>query len=210
MDALNRTSGGRRMPPAFAVELAALARLRFAAGSELTAPGQVEQAFWCIESGLVRLYSLGEHGRDRNHDFLGAGEWVAGALSWRDGRVCCEGAAIGVQALKSTVAIRLPLTFIEQRHRESPEVAAWLTDELMQLSSRRLQRELDLLQLSAEQRYHALARERPALVRMLAQHHIASWLGITPVALSRIRRRSKISASSQSSSGDGHAKRVVG
>jgi CRP-like cAMP-binding protein len=58
-------------------------------------------------------------------------------------------------------------------------------------SSRQMQREAALLQTSAEDRYLAFLSERPAVAGRIAQHHIAAWLGITPVGLSRIRARLK-------------------
>ena len=60
---------------------------------------------------------------------------------------------------------------------------------MMRHGARRLQREASLLQASAEQRYLALLAQRPQLAGRIAQHHIAAWLGITPVGLSRIRAR---------------------
>jgi CRP-like cAMP-binding protein len=42
---------------------------------------------------------------------------------------------------------------------------------------------------SAEQRYLALLEKFPKIELRVAQHHIASYLGITPEALSRIRRK---------------------
>ena len=40
-----------------------------------------------------------------------------------------------------------------------------------------------------QQRYEALLKEHPDIVAQIPQHYIASYLGITPVSLSRIRSR---------------------
>jgi CRP-like cAMP-binding protein len=40
-----------------------------------------------------------------------------------------------------------------------------------------------------QQRYLHLLREHPVIVQRIPQHFIASYLGITPVSLSRIRSR---------------------
>ena len=50
-------------------------------------------------------------------------------------------------------------------------------------------RELSLLKDTAEQRYLNLFRERPNLIREIPLKYIASYIGITPQALSRIRKR---------------------
>ena len=40
-----------------------------------------------------------------------------------------------------------------------------------------------------QQRYESLLKEQPEIVAQIPQHYIASYLGITPVSLSRIRSR---------------------
>lgn len=40
-----------------------------------------------------------------------------------------------------------------------------------------------------EERYKALLRKRPHLVDRVPQHQLASYLGITPESLSRIKKR---------------------
>ena len=178
-------------PPAIAGLLAGLSPLDFRSGSTLVAPGTTDASLWWIESGLVRLYSLGEDGLARNHDFIEPGHWAFGSLSWNDGELCCAGTALGLEALEPTVALRLPLTTLQHGRVTSPSVAHWVADEMMRHSSRQMQREAALLQSSAEERYLAFLLERPAVAGRIAQHHIAAWLGITPVGLSRIRSRLK-------------------
>lgn len=42
---------------------------------------------------------------------------------------------------------------------------------------------------SPQKRYEALLAEQPEILKRIPQHYIASYLGITPVSLSRIRNR---------------------
>jgi len=48
-------------------------------------------------------------------------------------------------------------------------------------------RETQLIMLNASERYRAFREEYPGLEQRIPQYHIASYLGITPVQLSRIR-----------------------
>ena len=48
---------------------------------------------------------------------------------------------------------------------------------------------VDALTLTAEQRYLDLVARRPELLQRVPQYHIASFLGVQPETLSRIRRR---------------------
>ncbi|MCP4179252.1 MAG: Crp/Fnr family transcriptional regulator [bacterium] len=50
-------------------------------------------------------------------------------------------------------------------------------------------RELSLLNDSAEERYFKLFTEQPKLIKLIQLKYIASYIGVTPQALSRIRKR---------------------
>jgi len=58
-----------------------------------------------------------------------------------------------------------------------------------ELFLKKSKRELSLLRDSAEERYLNLFEERPELLREIPLKYIASYIGVTPQALSRIRRR---------------------
>lgn len=51
------------------------------------------------------------------------------------------------------------------------------------------QREIDIVLLDADKRYLLFQKEFPGLENMIPQYHIASYLGITPTQLSRIRKK---------------------
>jgi CRP-like cAMP-binding protein len=51
------------------------------------------------------------------------------------------------------------------------------------------QREINIVLLDADKRYLIFRQEYPQLEQLIAQYHIASYLGITPTQLSRIRRK---------------------
>ena len=68
-------------------------------------------------------------------------------------------------------------------------MANWLVERLLQHNAERLGRETDLVQRSATERYLELLRKQAGIIEHVPLQQIASWLGITPVALSRIRRR---------------------
>lgn len=73
------------------------------------------------------------------------------------------------------------------------QLAPALKDGLLALVIQRMevyaQLFLSRIKDSPRERYAALARERPDLIARVPQHYIASYLGITPVSLSRIRGR---------------------
>lgn len=50
-------------------------------------------------------------------------------------------------------------------------------------------REISLLSRTAEERYLNLFIDRPKLLQQIPLKYIASYIGVTPQALSRIRKR---------------------
>ena len=72
---------------------------------------------------------------------------------------------------------------------ELPLVQELLSDGIRAVLARSSQREAELLMLDAEARYRAFLEQRGDLAARIPLHHVASYLGITNVALSRIRAR---------------------
>ena len=178
-------------PPALQALLADAPARDFAVGATLIDPAESAPPVWYIESGLVRLYALDADGRSYNLGFHVDGELVSGRLKLGAEQACCVDRALGVEALQPTRARALALAELDQLRRHDGDVASWLIDRLLQLNADRLGRETDLVQRSAAERYAELARKQPAIVKQVPLHQIAAWLGITTVALSRIRRRER-------------------
>lgn len=70
-----------------------------------------------------------------------------------------------------------------------PAWSALVQQTLAALLDDKMRREQQFLQCTATQRYQALCSERPDWLAQVPLRHLASYLGITDVALSRIRRR---------------------
>lgn len=66
-------------------------------------------------------------------------------------------------------------------------MARWGDAVLTQELVRRVDRELGLATQPAKERLVALRADKPGLEDLVPQHHLASYLGMTPVSLSRLR-----------------------
>jgi len=177
------------LPKSIEQQLATRPVETFAPGELLFAPDAVATHVWFLRRGLVRVFTLDAAGNEFNHDFLGDGEWVVGRVAWRALDVCCAERALGAAALRPSAAVRVGIAELDDWRGRDPEIAAYLVDTLMQLTAARYGREADLAQRSAEQRYVELIGRHPELLNTVPLREIAAWLAITPVALSRIRRR---------------------
>ena len=64
-----------------------------------------------------------------------------------------------------------------------------MTDFLLAYGIKKETREFELLCLPAEERYRRLLDAAPSLFERVTQNDIARYLGVTPVGLSRIKKR---------------------
>lgn len=94
-----------------------------------------------------------------------------------------------IQALECTTVFRISredLEFVYANTEIGNLIGRKTSEELFLLKSKR---ELSLLTETAEERYLNLFESRPELFQKIPQKYIASYIGITPQALSRIRKR---------------------
>jgi CRP-like cAMP-binding protein len=139
---------------------------------------------FCV-GGLFRFYYDTEHGSEINKSFCGRGEFVAAFSSL----LLNVPSSLHIQALEDSELFILPydvFVALDERHICWERLKYRLVEKLF---IKKEQREKELLLCSAEQRYRLFTQEYTELHERIPQYHIAAYLGITPVALSRIRRR---------------------
>lgn len=162
----------------------ALPRQTYLANQQLLAPRQLVDRSWFIVSGLVRVVHLSEQGLERNAAFHAEGSWVG----WGTPPYATP-SPVTIVALEPTVALELRYAVLRRWQSDLPVVQEILSDAIRAVLERSAQREAELLLLDAGERYKLFRQQRAALVPRIPLHHVASYLGITNVALSRIRAR---------------------
>lgn len=138
-----------------------------------------------VARGLLRIFHVGSNGVEFTTQFFVAHSVAASYADFLERRPT----RYFVQALEDSVLLALDLpTYTEllSRHVCWQILARKVVEDMF---SRKLDREIDLLSRDAEERYTRFLTEYPGLEPRLKQYHVASYLGISPVSLSRIRRR---------------------
>ena len=164
---------------------ATLNRCEFAPDEALFRQGGNNGSVHFLLRGVVRYFYLTEEGIERNHTFA-AEDNLIGCLPVYTGVGPCT---FTVEAIEPTCTLEIPAEIfqsLDDRHE------CWLRMKLrlMQfLALRKEAREAAFLLESAEARYRRFLDEYRHMEGRIPQYHIASYLGITPVALSRIRKR---------------------
>lgn len=173
-----------RAEPAVAAQWRTLPRKHFAPSECLQAAGQPCTRSWLIEQGLVRCFYLAEQGTERNRSFHTEGAWVGGGMP-----PLASLSPFSIEALEPTTVVELSYATLRAWHQQFPQIQPLLNEAMSCLFANQSQREADLLSLSAQARYEAFLADQSALVERLPIHHVASYLGISHVSLSRIRAR---------------------
>jgi CRP-like cAMP-binding protein len=137
-----------------------------------------------INRGCLRYYYL-KDGNEFNGQFFFEGAWVGEYQSFLTGQPSTQ----YIDALEDTELFVMPRTDLQTLYNEQPvfERFGRLVAENVVIGSQR--RTASLLFDSPEERYLKLIAERPKVVERIPLHHIASYLGIQPESLSRIRKR---------------------
>lgn len=154
-------------------------------GDFFVRPGQRVTRFAIVLEGLVRHYYVGADGKESVKAFRGPFEFTAPYAELIQGKP----SRTFIQALDETKLLAFEWAELETRAKDSVELLRVLRRFAEAQFAIKEQREYDFLQLSAEERYLQFCRERKEHLEHVPLHQVASYVGITPVALSRIRAR---------------------
>lgn len=157
---------------------------RYDKKSHIFLQGEPNQHIYIIRQGVLKAYYLNEDGKEYIKSFLFSGDVIA-SLQALQGEHC----SFSLLCLKATEVIALPYQKIWQRAQSDHRLALGIVELLTSFGMKKEQREFELLCLSAEQRYTKLLQREPNIYEYVKQNDIARYLGVTPVALSRIKNQ---------------------
>ncbi len=180
-DAVAPLEPGQAAEEAFS---AALAVRHYGKGEPLARAGEMSRHLFFVRSGLIRYYYLSD-GIEHTGQFFGPGMFAADVLS-----VTTDVPAVQTfDALEPTVAVLVPVEALRRAY-DSDHAFERFGRRMIEIGMAGSQRRTaNLLMRSPEERYDDFVRRRPEVTRSVPQYIIASFLGITPESLSRIRNR---------------------
>lgn len=137
-----------------------------------------------VLSGLFRYLYIDDEGNEYTKAFMPASRFLSAYSSMISG----DAAYFFIEALEDSEI----LEFSYENWlalKASNDVWKELLIRMLEIGySIKERRERDLLLLDAETRYINFCREHPELVKRVKQHQIASYLGIKPESLSRLKK----------------------
>lgn len=137
-----------------------------------------------ILKGCLR-YFYNVEGQEHTGQFFFENSWYTDYESFLSEKPSKQ----NIEALEKTEILLLQKKDLEKLYETYPKFERFgrLMAENAYLGVRK--KNENLVNLSPEDRYLKLVKERPKVIERVAQHYIASFLGIQPQSLSRIRKR---------------------
>lgn len=154
-------------------------------GELLFKQGDIDTSVYVIQSGLLKAHYLTIDGKELVKSFILEGEFIGSLIACSSTEPC----TFSLMCLEDTSMLRIPFVKLQEAAVRNPDFSSFVNSGLVNLAIKKERREFEFLCLSAPERYALFKQRTPDLLHRVTQNNIARYLGITPVALSRIKQR---------------------
>ena len=137
-----------------------------------------------IVNGLTRTYEVDEKGQEHILQFGMEDWWIGDMYSFLSGKP----SAFNIDCLEDTEVLRITKPNLELLYSEVPKMNQYFRLLLEKALIATNQRIIASLRKTAAERYLEFLEKYPRIDQRVSNHQIASFLGITPQSLSRVRR----------------------
>lgn len=138
-----------------------------------------------VNKGCLRSYTVNDKGAEHTIQFAIEGWWIGDMYSFLTG----EPSTTNIEALEDSELLLLDVPSREKLFQVIPKFDRFfrlLLENNYIATHRRL---MSTMSGTAEERYLAFANAYPQIVQRVPQHMVASYLGLTPETVSRIRQQ---------------------
>ena len=163
---------------------ATMLRQDYKKGTVLLKEGQVSAAVYFVLEGCVRQYYLVD-GEEKTNNFFTEGQWVIAINNISPGTpsshflMCCTDTSLVVGNRQKE----------EDLYRMFPKLESISRKIMAQVFAEQQAILASYISDTPEQRYLKLLESRPDLFQKIPQYQLASYIGVKPESLSRIRKR---------------------
>ena len=150
----------------------------------LTQQGDVCRYTYFVNQGCLRMFEIDGSGKEHNIQFA-VEDWWTGDL---DSFLTETPSQLNVECLEHCEMLLIEKKDLEQVYHDIPQFERFfrlIIQNAYVASQRRL---LSVMSKNALDRYLEFSEKYPQILQRVPNHHIASYLGITPESLSRLRK----------------------
>ncbi|GAA3654797.1 Crp/Fnr family transcriptional regulator [Flavivirga jejuensis] len=161
-----------------------LQEVKFKKNTPLLKIGEIEKHLSFITKGIIRLY-IPKDEFDLTFGFVFNNAFITAY----DSLLTQSPSEYQIETLTETILWRISNKDLQEVYEKTNSgniIGRKMAENMFLIKSKR---ELSLLSQTAEERYLDLFSNRPELLQQIPLKYIASYIGITPQALSRIRKR---------------------
>lgn len=155
-----------------------------AAKTVLLQAGEVANCIFIVKKGCLRQ-AFNKDGKDITLQFFFEGQPVASIDSFLGN----QPSLFSIESIEPTVLQTISKHNFEVLKQRCPQMKEHFQDYLFQRFRNYALLFLSRIKDTPQERYADLLKNHPEIIQRVPQHYIASYLGITPISLSRIRNR---------------------
>ena len=147
--------------------------------------GQTCRHLYFSNQGLMRFFVVSADGKDTTKFFTPEHQLFTSQQSFSTqtpSREC-------IQALSDAELLALPHAALQLLYQDVPKWQTFIRRVLQEVNGMTERMYMDSITITAEDRYRNLLRDEPNIALRAPLKHIASYLGVTPESLSRIRKK---------------------
>ncbi|OBW40072.1 Anaerobic regulatory protein [Chryseobacterium sp. MOF25P] len=138
-----------------------------------------------VKSGALRIYSVNERGQEAVVAFALEGNWIS---DW-ESVVKQTPSRYYIDAVEDSEIMQISPVELHALEAQVPAISEFLRLEQRSVAVTTQKRIHTAISMNAEERYRDLLEHHPKYFQRFSQNMIASYLGITPETLSRLRKR---------------------
>ena len=147
--------------------------------------GETSRHLYFVEKGALRSYTVDKEGNENVVQLVLENHWVGDLYSF----VTQVPGHINIHTIEDSEVLMLSHFDLEQLYEQIPALERYFRQLFQRAYVNLQQRYNSALRDRAEDRYRQLIREHPQIAARIPLLYIASYLGITPESLSRIRKQ---------------------
>jgi CRP-like cAMP-binding protein len=154
-------------------------------GQFLVHAGSLDRSTYFVNQGSLRAYYIDLNGHEHTIQLAIEGWWISDLQSF----ILQQPALLNVEAIENSLILEIPHEKLQVLYEKVPKFERFfriITQRAFAAFQRRM---LQNLSMSAEERYLAFQAQYPKLELRLPQKLIASYLGVSPEFLSKLKKR---------------------
>lgn len=160
-------------------------------GEVILSKGAISSKIYIVKSGLFKMFHLNQNYREYVLNFYKENDVIIPLSDISNNQI----SSVGLECISQGEIVYFEMERLDDLIERIHQIATLSLKVMSLYYKKKEKRELEILALNALGRYQALQKNWPELLKNVPQHQIANYLGITPVALTRLKKTGKTSKS---------------